>query len=98
MSTDAISEVGEFTSSAPAVPLTDVEWKRALRGRKFWILVKPEEQERAAARGIAVHCIACRHAPGEKHRDPWGSFCIVHRCEVSNTFPKLCRQYERSEA
>jgi len=86
----------------PHVPhtgtLTDAEWKRVLRGRPFAILAKPEQIEWAHARGVApVRCISCAHAPGETH-DPWAGFCLEHRVAVSNTFPKLCREYQGREA
>jgi hypothetical protein len=60
------------------------------------VLVKPEQLEWANQRGAVVRCVDCTHAPGEVH-DPWSGFCLVHRVAVSNTFPKLCREFEARE-
>jgi hypothetical protein len=93
MSPAAVSEVGEFRAPAPE-QITDAEWTRVLAGQPFRVLVKSEQLEWASSRGLAVRCVACIHAPGETH-DPWGGFCQAHRVAVSNTFPKLCRRFER---
>jgi hypothetical protein len=66
-------------------------WAEILKGRQFIILVSEEQRQWAGE--FAVRCIRCVHAPGERH-DPWYGWCLVHRCLVSDTFPKLCPRFQ----
>lgn len=73
--------------------LTEEEWARVLNGHKFRCLVDAEKVDWAGKR--AVRCGTCAHASGS-HKVPWSSFCRPHRVMVSDTFPKLCREYRRA--
>ena len=73
--------------------LTEEEWTRVLAGQKFRCLVDPAKVEWAGKR--AVRCGNCANASGS-HKVPWSGFCRAHRCMVSDTFPKLCREYVRA--
>lgn len=88
-----------FADEAPQVfdprelSLTEEEWTRVLAGQKFRCLVDAEKVEWAGRR--AVRCGSCTHAGGS-HKVPWSGFCRTHRVMVSDTFPKLCREFARA--
>lgn len=82
------------TQTPVSAPLTAAEWKRVLRGEPFRVLVTPKQLEFAAER--AVRCMGCAHVRTQ-WTDPWGGVCLKARLVVSNTFPKLCPAYERSD-
>lgn len=96
MSAAQTAEINLTESAASVAVLTPQEWKRALRGQPYRVLVKPEQLQWAQERGLEVRCIACVHAPGETH-DPWWAWCLATRTLVSNTFPKLCPRFEAAE-
>lgn len=56
----------------------------------FRVLVSEEQQQAAGAR--AVRCTSCVRASDAGH-DPWRAWCLVKRCMVSNTFPKICEEH-----
>lgn len=74
------------------VPLTKAEWTRVLGKRPFRILVDEVKQAWAGRR--AVRCMGCKYASDSAHEEPWRAWCLVHQVQVSNTFPKLCREHQ----
>lgn len=88
----AEEEALQFVPPQPQ-PLTDDEWARVLEGRNFRCLVDAAKVEWAGDR--AVRCGSCTHSSGS-HKVPWSGFCRVHRCMVSDTFAKLCREFKRA--
>jgi len=74
--------------------LTEGEWTRVLGGMRFRCLVDAVKVDWAGSR--AVRCIACANAhTNGSHKIPWAAHCVVHRVMVSDTFPKLCREFVR---
>lgn len=73
--------------------LSEQEWERVLNGYRFRCLVDAEKLDWAGSR--AVRCGNCAKASGS-HKAPWSGFCRTHRVMVSDTFPKLCREYARA--
>lgn len=84
---DPMQELAE--EEALVEEISEAQWARILDGRKFRILIKPEQQEWAGRR--AVRCGNCAHT--KMHGDPRRGWCVEHRCMVSHSYPVLCREH-----
>lgn len=75
----------------PLPALTEYEWDRILRGRRYRICASEEQRKWGGTR--MRDCMTCKHTP-MVHGDPRRGYCVEMRVLRSNANPVLCPKYE----